>query len=86
MNDEHMSLGAYIRKLRKQKGLSLRELARQLNLSAPFVSDVELDRRRPKPDSWEKWAETLGADLKEFQVVATLRRCPDCPFKKEVTA
>lgn len=79
-----IELGTYIRDLRKKKGLSLRELARQLNLSAPFVSDVELGRRRPKSDSWEKWAGVLGVDLKEFEAHAVLRRCPDCPLK-EVT-
>lgn len=38
-------VGATMRALREKKGISLRELARRLNLSAPFISDMELGRR-----------------------------------------
>lgn len=37
--------GAALRRERERKGLSLREVARQLGVSAPFLSDVELGRR-----------------------------------------
>lgn len=37
--------GAYYRTMRKRKGLSLREVARRLNISAAYLSDLELDRR-----------------------------------------
>lgn len=37
--------GARIRSLREKAGMSLRELARQLDVSAPYVSDLELGRR-----------------------------------------
>lgn len=34
-----------LRHARSQAGISLRELARQLGLSAPYISDIELGRR-----------------------------------------
>ena len=41
------TLGERIRELREERDLSLREFAGKLNLSAAFVSDVELGRRFP---------------------------------------
>lgn len=38
--------GAELRKRRETKNLTLREMARQLELSVPFLSDVEHGRRR----------------------------------------
>ena len=38
--------GAALRKKRLRAGLSLREVARRLKLSAPYICDVELERRR----------------------------------------
>lgn len=37
--------GAWLRQRRERVGLSLREVARRAGLSAPFVCDVELNRR-----------------------------------------
>jgi predicted transcriptional regulator len=42
-NDE--ANGSLIRILRTKANMSLRELARQLDVSAPYVSDLELGRR-----------------------------------------
>lgn len=38
---------AWLREVRKKKGISIRQMAKKLKLSAPFISDVELGRRRP---------------------------------------
>lgn len=38
-------VGAALRAAREEKGLSLRECASRLKLSAPYISDVELGRR-----------------------------------------
>lgn len=40
-------LGLKLRQLRENADISLRELARRLKVSAPFLSDVELGRRHP---------------------------------------
>ncbi len=64
-----MTLGEYIRKLRDERDLSLREFARKLDCSAPFLSDVELGRRFPSDKLLEQIATLLGtsvADLRKY--------------------
>src|SRR5579862_9643807 len=64
------TLGQRIRELREHKDLSLREFVHELgDLSAAFVSDVELGRRFPSDKVLAKMAPTLGttiADLKSY--------------------
>jgi len=36
----------WMRKVRKASGLSLREVARQVGYSTPYICDIELGRRR----------------------------------------
>src|SRR3569832_241069 len=55
-----MTFGQYILKLRDDRDLSLREFARKLDCSAPFLSDVELGRRFPS----EKLLDQMAAVLK----------------------
>jgi transcriptional regulator with XRE-family HTH domain len=40
-------LGLKLRQLREDADISLRDLAKRLKVSAPFLSDVELGRRHP---------------------------------------
>ncbi len=47
MRTSQESFGEYLKRKRGEKGISLRELARRLELSAPFLSDVENNRRAP---------------------------------------
>ena len=61
------TLGQCIRELRVEKSLSLREFAKRLNLSAPFVSDIELGRRDPSEDVLERMAEAFGIPPKELR-------------------
>ena len=42
---DHRPLGAEMRRRREAKGFALREVARRLGISAPFLSDLELGRR-----------------------------------------
>lgn len=42
---DHIKTGASVRQLRKRKKVSLRNLAIQMGVSAPFLSDLELGRR-----------------------------------------
>lgn len=43
----HLGVSRLLRSHREKKGISLREIARRMGLSAPYVSDVELGRRAP---------------------------------------
>lgn len=42
---DERAVGALMRKVREAKGLSLREVARRLKWSAPYVSDLERGQR-----------------------------------------
>ena len=43
---KNTTFGAYLRGLREKQGISLRELAKQLAISAPYLNDIERDKRR----------------------------------------
>ena len=64
-----------IRKLRERAGLSLREVAKAAEISAPFLSDVELGRRFPTNETLALIAQKLrvpAADLKKHDHRAAL--------------
>ena len=61
------TLGEYVRERREEKDLSVRELARRLKLSAPFLSDVELGRRHPSDEVLAKLARELDTTLAELR-------------------
>lgn len=42
---DHIATGAALRERRKAAGVSMREMARRMGLSAPYVGDLELGRR-----------------------------------------
>jgi transcriptional regulator with XRE-family HTH domain len=65
------TLGQYIRELRERKDLSLRDLARRVDISAPFLSDVELGRRNTSEKVLAKIAHVLGTTLEELQSLDT---------------
>lgn len=70
------TLGERIRQLREAKDLSLREFAKRLKLSAPFVSDVELGRRHPSDKFLADMARILGTTfdaLKAYDVRPTVQ-------------
>ncbi len=54
MSDTSSTLGSEIRRLRTASGTSLRGMARIIRVSAPHLSDIELDRRRPSKPLLEK--------------------------------
>ena len=54
------SLGATIRKLRLRAGLTLREMARRVGVSAPHQSDIEHGRRMPSDPVLQKIAHELA--------------------------
>jgi transcriptional regulator with XRE-family HTH domain len=61
------SLADKIRHLRNEKNLSLRELARQVGVSAPFLTDVENHRRYPADDTLIKLAQVLGTTFEDLK-------------------
>lgn len=55
-----VALGKAMRKLRIEKGISLRKMAGYLGFSAPYLSDCELGRRQLKQADLEKFLEKCG--------------------------
>ena len=65
------TLGERIRELREQKDLSLREAAKKLDLSAAFLSDVELGRRFPSDEVLGRIAKLLAQSVDELKAFDT---------------
>ena len=74
------TLGERIREIREEKDLSLRELATQIEVSAPFMSDVELGRRFPSDKHLLSIARALDTSLEELRQFDT--RPPLKEFRK----
>ncbi len=77
---DDLTLGQKIRQLRDKADFSLRELAEQVKVTAPFLSDIELGRRYPSDDVLTKLAECLKVspeELRQYDVrepVADMKR------------
>ncbi|MGL4970953.1 MAG: helix-turn-helix domain-containing protein, partial [Cetobacterium sp.] len=54
-----MSIGERIKKSRNEKGLSLRELATMVELSASFLSQIEQGKASPSIENLKKIANSL---------------------------
>jgi transcriptional regulator with XRE-family HTH domain len=61
------TLGERIRELREAKDLSLRELAKKLELSAAFLSDIELGRRNPSDEVLTRMVRVLGTTADDLR-------------------
>jgi transcriptional regulator with XRE-family HTH domain len=61
------NLGELLRDLRGRADLSLRELARSVDVSAPFLSDVELGRRYPSDEVLTRLAKALKVPLEQLK-------------------
>ncbi len=61
---EDISLGEYLRRLRRGKELSLYSLSEQTGLSYSHLSRIENDSTLPGPRTVATLAEALGGDLK----------------------
>lgn len=61
------TLGERIRELREERDLSLRELGSKIQVSAAFLSDVELGRRYLSDKNMLAVARALGASLEELK-------------------
>ncbi len=59
--------GEWLRKLREQRGLSQRELAKRVDADYyTFISQIETGRGRIPPDRYQVWAQALDIDAKLF--------------------
>ncbi len=73
-------MGQRLREMRERAGLSLREVAKAANISAPFLSDVELGRRFPKNETLLLIAQKIRVSADELKkhdyrsAVADLKR------------
>jgi transcriptional regulator with XRE-family HTH domain len=65
---EPHSVGERIRRLRLERGLSVRAFAAQTGFSASFISQLENGQVSPSLGSLQKIAETLGVTLGDFFV------------------
>lgn len=63
----NMSLGQRLRTLREAKDLSLRELAKRVDKSAAFLSDIELGRRFPSDEVLALLARELGVTQEDLR-------------------
>ena len=86
MNKYYENFGAYLSEKREERDITLREFARQLGVSAPFLSDVEKNRSAPLiPERLEKAAEILHLSSEEksemYDIVGKQRDsvAPDLP-------
>jgi len=61
------TLGERIKATRLQRGMALRELARQAGIAPAFVTDIEAGRRMPSADVLARISATLDTPLGEFQ-------------------
>ena len=60
---KYKSFGDFISRKREEQQITIREMARRLGVSAPFLSDVEKDRRNPFDiDRLEQTAAILEMD------------------------
>ena len=59
----NVNVGAPIRRERQRQGLSLRELARRVGVSASMLSQVETDRTRPSVSTIYAIATELGISI-----------------------
>jgi transcriptional regulator with XRE-family HTH domain len=59
MSSERATLGTEIRRLRTAGGTTLRKFAQSVGVSAPHLSDIEHNRRRPSKKLLERIAQEL---------------------------
>jgi XRE family transcriptional regulator, regulator of sulfur utilization len=67
------TLGASLRRIREQNGVSLRNLAEKATISPSFLSQIENGQSSPSISSMEKILAALGVTLGEFFASANAR-------------
>jgi transcriptional regulator with XRE-family HTH domain len=68
VKDTAIGLGARVRELRQERGLTLKALGHRAELSHPFLSQLERGLARPSVGSVERIAEALGVPVSALWV------------------
>lgn len=55
-----------IRLIRERKGVTMYRLAKDADISAPYLLDLERNARGAKPETLERIAVALGVDVSEL--------------------
>lgn len=58
-----------IKEVRELKGIQQKELAHQVGVTAPYLHDLENNRRGAKPETLQRIAEALGVEVADLQKV-----------------
>lgn len=73
MNEQYKNFGDFLHRKRIEKGVSYRDLAAVLGVSAPYISDIEKDRRNaPAMDKLEKLAAYFMLSAEEKTIMFDL--------------
>jgi len=64
-NPHRTKVGESLRRLRKEVGLTMGDVARALGVEVIFVSDVERDRVRIGTETVRQWCRVLAHTMKE---------------------
>jgi transcriptional regulator with XRE-family HTH domain len=91
MGESVTTLGGVIRSQREVRGLTLRAVAEAAGISAPYLSDVEHNRRGMSEETAEKIARFTGLDVEWTKAEAAKERarssmltlghkCPRCGY------
>ena len=62
--------GAFVRREREAKGMSLREMAKRIRVSPTFLSKVETEDWKPGEEKVRKIAEVIWCDAEELMALA----------------
>ena len=67
------TFGSFVRERRKEKGLSLRELAARLGLSLVYMSNIDTDRRpAPTQEYLDRMAAEFALGMEEYELLLDL--------------
>jgi transcriptional regulator with XRE-family HTH domain len=77
MGRQETTLGTEIRRLRSLSGSTLRALAKRVDVSAPHLSDIERDRRRPSKKLLKKIAHELRSVGATYEALDELDPRPE---------
>ena len=69
-NNDGRTLGEVLRDARVKADLTLRVLAKKLDITASYISDIENDRRTPSEDVLQKLADELNLKFDELMSLA----------------
>lgn len=60
-------IGKQLRRFRLERGLTHRDLAREVGITETAVSNIERDKSEPNGDTWEKLADALGVKMDDLR-------------------